>query len=360
MRHIIQYDVLISCPSDVERKKYVKAIKEVLETFNNLYEKNYNVHLKSVYWREDGYPEHGDTPQNIINKQIVSSSDINIAVFCSRWGQSTDNYGSATEEEIRKMIAQEKHIFLYFIKCKDYPEDIDRDQWDQIQSFKKEYAKEGIYSEVNDNLKTYKEKLLQNLHNYFEDNKAEIKLALNRDWDHIIKNYEIEFSYKDKNRSTIICTKIFEIEALVNDFQFLTDRYGWKSSSSVISVQGGKIIDIDDENNPFYAYTVKFNRPLNKGDTLKVKVCIELDNTNHRDPCYLSYSPNVPVNTLTLSTLFFDVNDVENTAFEIFEGTSGRSPVEHATLNFINNRIQHTFINPIHERRYTLKWRFKD
>ncbi|PYG89577.1 hypothetical protein LY28_00797 [Ruminiclostridium sufflavum DSM 19573] len=361
MINILQYNVLISCPQDVEKKKYVKAIKETLEKFNKSYGKHYFVYLKSIYWKDDVFPEYGDTPQNIINKQIVNSSDLNVAVFCNRWGQPTENYGSATEEEIRKMINEKKNVFLYFIHSKAYPEDTDLNQLQCIETFKREYAQKGIYSEVEDNINNFKERLLSSVSNFFDTQQDNIKAELDRDWDHIIEDYEIQFKYMDEKHTSIICTKTFIIKALINDYQFLSDRYGWKGDSEILSVDGADIVDIDSENNPYKVYTVKFDRPLSKNEVTKITVKIRLDNTQKVDPCYLSYSPNIPIKSLTLHTEFYpsNVSNVRKTAYEIFDGISGRSPVETGNLEIIDNRIKYTFDSLQRTKRYSLKWVLK-
>lgn len=106
-KYFTHYDILISCPSDVAEDREV-----VQKAINNINSTNANfqyLHFDTKYWSEDVLFSHG-TPQDIINKNIVYSSDIVIALFGQRLGTPTNKYSSGTIEEIELMIEDGKQV----------------------------------------------------------------------------------------------------------------------------------------------------------------------------------------------------------------------------------------------------------
>ena len=63
------YDLLISCPGDVS--DYVGIVKDCVETFNHGLEGINNVKIETHYWETDSFPQSGDKPQELLNKQFV-------------------------------------------------------------------------------------------------------------------------------------------------------------------------------------------------------------------------------------------------------------------------------------------------
>ena len=120
MRDLVQFDVLISCPSDIENRGFINTIKDIVYNFNTNYGFKIGVSIRILYWKDSSYPEYGDTPQDIINRQIVDNADAVIAVFGNVFGTATSRYGSGTEEEIEKMIQQYDIVNDLGIKCVHY------------------------------------------------------------------------------------------------------------------------------------------------------------------------------------------------------------------------------------------------
>lgn len=159
-----QFDLLISCPSDV--KKELELIKEVVETFNRTIGAVNNARMELRHWSTDSYPEPGDSPQNILNKQFVFSCDAAVAVFWTRFGTPTDEYGSGTEEEIEELIKSGKQVFLYFSDCPTNPSTIDHDQYKKILAFREKYKNKGLYWPYS-NMDDFKRDFLNHLSLYF-------------------------------------------------------------------------------------------------------------------------------------------------------------------------------------------------
>lgn len=144
-KNITQYELLISCPGDV--RKEVEIIKEVVHKFNSEFSKTLGIMIQERYWGKDSYPASGDTPQKILNKQFVDDCDAAVAIFWTRFGTPTDEYGSGTEEEIEKMLASDKQVFMYFSDSPISLSEIDVEQYEKVNEFKKKYADRGLYWE---------------------------------------------------------------------------------------------------------------------------------------------------------------------------------------------------------------------
>lgn len=148
MEKVRVYDLLISCPSDVSQ--FVGDLEDVINRFNNIYGRANNIVLRTINWKKNAFSQLGDVPQDILNKQIVEKSDFAIAVFWTRFGTETENYGSGTEEEIEKMIEEGKQVFLYFLDKAIAPSEIDQGQYKKIRDFKEKYKEAGLFFIVKD------------------------------------------------------------------------------------------------------------------------------------------------------------------------------------------------------------------
>lgn len=158
------YDILISCPSDVA--PYVEYIKRAVNSFNNGYGKNCNISLRTRYWKDDGFSESGGMPQDLLNKQLVDDADMGVAVFWTRFGTKTQNYGSGSEEEIEKMISDKKQMFIYFMGKAVELSEINTREIEKINRFKEKYKDRGVYYDVNNEVEL-EQKFRDHLERYF-------------------------------------------------------------------------------------------------------------------------------------------------------------------------------------------------
>lgn len=136
------YDLLISCPSDVS--EYVEMLEKEVNHFNNFFGRKNNIIVRTRHWSKDSYSEFGNQPQELLNKQIVDSSDMALGFFGTRFGTPTENYGSGTEEEIERMLSMGKQVFLYFLDKPLSPSKIDQEQY-----------KKYCYLKINIKVKEY-------------------------------------------------------------------------------------------------------------------------------------------------------------------------------------------------------------
>ena len=120
---ITAYNLLLSCPGDVLDLK--STVESCVKSFNASIGEANNIRIDLKHWSTDGFSQSGDKPQNILNKQFVDDCDLCVALLGTRFGTPTDNYDSGTEEEIEKMLSQNKQVFLYFIERSVEPSDLD-------------------------------------------------------------------------------------------------------------------------------------------------------------------------------------------------------------------------------------------
>lgn len=161
---ITVYDLLISCPSDVT--EFIPTITKEIDLFNNYYGRKNNVIIRALHWSKDTFSQLGNSPQDLINEQLVDTCDIAICILWTRFGTPTQMYGSGTEEEIERLLSQNKQVFLFFLNKPINPTKIDVKQYINVQNFKEKLKSDGIFFNVNDEFELAQH-LRQNLELYF-------------------------------------------------------------------------------------------------------------------------------------------------------------------------------------------------
>lgn len=163
-KQVTQYNILLSCPSDI--KEELEVVNETIVNFNRLFGEANKIDLKVKHWSTDVYPESGGRPQELINDQIVKESDAAIAVFWTRFGTPTEKYGSGTEEEIEELIQMGKQVFVYFSNRSMSPSDFNHKELERVEEFKRKYQDKGIYCVYN-NIDEFKKLLTNHVSMYF-------------------------------------------------------------------------------------------------------------------------------------------------------------------------------------------------
>ena len=184
-RQVMRYELLLSCPSDV--KEELNIIRETVEEFNRLFGEVNDMLIVTKHWSTDSYPESGDHPQNLLNKQFVLDCDAAVAVFWTRFGTPTKEYSSGTEEEIVKLLQSGKQVFLYFSDCAVSPSLINQEQYQNVQNFRDKYKDQGIYHTFN-SLDEFKKRFLSHLTLHF--------LRLQTEMDTSTKNVKSDIQIK--------------------------------------------------------------------------------------------------------------------------------------------------------------------
>ena len=135
------YEVLIASPGDVLAERQI--IVDCIEDWNAAHSRSKNVILQPRRWELDVYPEMGDRPQKIINKQIVDNADILFGVFWHRAGTPSGGARSGTIEEIERSVDRKKPVFLYFSQAA-VPMPYDAAQLAAVQQYKGRMRQRGV------------------------------------------------------------------------------------------------------------------------------------------------------------------------------------------------------------------------
>lgn len=151
---------LLSCPSDIHEEKAI--VENVLHKWNRLNLKNSKKILFPVRWDIDAYSEAGSHPQDILNNQIVNTSDILIGIFWTRIGTRTLKFDSGTVEEIELFISSGKHVMLFFCKKPVDIDSVDMDQYERLKMFKSSIKDRSLFFEYH-NVNEFQEKLFDQL-----------------------------------------------------------------------------------------------------------------------------------------------------------------------------------------------------
>ncbi len=128
--HVVH--VLIASPSDVADER--TALREAIWEFNDEHTPANKVVLLPRTWEKNSTPRLGAAPQDILDEQIVDSSDIAIGIFWTRIGQLLEDGTPATVHELERFVEAGKPALLYFSNTPVVPGSIDNEQFEEVQS----------------------------------------------------------------------------------------------------------------------------------------------------------------------------------------------------------------------------------
>lgn len=165
-RKTMIYDIVISCPTDVDDERTV--IENVVNDFNRTIGINLGINLNIKHWTTDSYAQSGGTAQELLNKQFINESDMIICIFWGRMGTPTENYESGTAEELQEAINAGKQVFLYFSNSPVPPKKLDIEQYKRVRDFEKKIQEEKIaYYKHYNNLDEFKSIITTDLNLFF-------------------------------------------------------------------------------------------------------------------------------------------------------------------------------------------------
>ena len=134
-------EILLAGPLDVKRE--LQVVREVIESWNAAHSHLENTFLQAIYWDTHAFPEIGDRPQGVINRQLVDRCDLLIAVFWKSIGSPTGVAPSGTIEEINRFRDSGRQVMLYFSEA-PFPHDADITKVDQVRQYRKSLT-DGLY-----------------------------------------------------------------------------------------------------------------------------------------------------------------------------------------------------------------------
>jgi hypothetical protein len=139
---IIEYRCLLISPSDVSEER--DALTNLVQHWNAQIGSGLNARLELVRWESHATPDMSDSPQNIINNQLLESCDLGIAIFWSRLGTRTATYPSGSIEEIYKLIHKGARVLVYFSSRPIPQEALVNEQFANLQEIKAKFQQEGL------------------------------------------------------------------------------------------------------------------------------------------------------------------------------------------------------------------------
>ena len=146
-KNIVKLTIFVSGPSDVESEK--ASLRPIVAGISERLEKTHSVELRVVSWPDDVRPGVNTDPQAEIRKQL-SSNDIYLGILATRFGTSTPDAGSGTEDEFNKAFEQllsNSHsirVLFYFKNSKVDPFKIEMDQLQKVREFKDRLKSKGV------------------------------------------------------------------------------------------------------------------------------------------------------------------------------------------------------------------------
>ena len=136
------YRVLIASPSDVKPERDV--VERAIIDWNDEHSRDKSVVFLPVRW-ERASPRGGATGQDVVNEDLVDTSDVLIGVFWWRIGTQTREERSGSIEEIRRFARSGRPYGLFF-KAGSMPMNHDPEQYAALGLFKGEVR--GFESDI--------------------------------------------------------------------------------------------------------------------------------------------------------------------------------------------------------------------
>jgi hypothetical protein len=143
------FRAFVASATDVSEERAI--LEEVIQEFNVTWSQKFRVRIELLKWETHTCPSAGDYPQAVINRQIGEDYDLFIGIMWHRFGTSTQEFGSGTEEEFHRAWARFKEqpdsldIMFYFKDAPVSPSQLDLAQVDSVRKFKAQLGKEGVY-----------------------------------------------------------------------------------------------------------------------------------------------------------------------------------------------------------------------
>lgn len=147
-RSEIILQVFVASPGDVAEEREV--LESVVAELNRTWSKSLGVRLELLRWETSTRPGIDSEPQAVINSQVGDEYDVFIGILWGRIGTPTSKAASGTLEEFERANARWEaapdsiEIMIYFKDKAIKPSEIDGDQNNQVQNFKRSLGNEGV------------------------------------------------------------------------------------------------------------------------------------------------------------------------------------------------------------------------
>ena len=152
--------VMIASPGDVANER--QTARDVINEWNVIHAEDRRSIIMPVAWETNATPAMGDRAQEIINKQLLRTSDLLVAIFWIRLGTPTGVAKSGTSEEIEEHLHAGKPVMLYFSATPVRPDSMGEVQYQALREFKASMRQQGLVEEY-ESLSELREKFARQL-----------------------------------------------------------------------------------------------------------------------------------------------------------------------------------------------------
>ena len=134
MKSLVLVKLALCGPSDVEKE--IGYAQKIIDDWNRINAEAREVTIKHFHWSADTFPDAAQSGQNAVNQQMINDAQIIVAIFWSRIGTPTAAAESGTVEEIRRGIAQNRKVLVYFSNLEPLPPSADESQVEKLWNFR--------------------------------------------------------------------------------------------------------------------------------------------------------------------------------------------------------------------------------
>lgn len=152
--------VVFCGPGDVAKELDIAA--EVVNEWNRDHFDSLNCGLKLLNWKSDAAPSMAERGQAVINRELIDSAELIVAVFWRRFGTPTGMHDSGTAEEVIRAMSRDKPVMLYFSDIEAPMLVEDPAQTEKLQDFRAKAMICGL-PWIFRNRKTFRELFKQHL-----------------------------------------------------------------------------------------------------------------------------------------------------------------------------------------------------
>jgi SAM-dependent methyltransferase len=140
-KHLRVIEVFIASPSDTRLQR--DKIESLINQWNALEGERTSIRLEPRRWERHAPVGSGETPQEIIDRELLHRSDMMIAIFWTKFLSTTGQAISHTENEIRYFLDRKRPVILYVLETPVKPSEVNGDDLNKIKDYRRHLQDEG-------------------------------------------------------------------------------------------------------------------------------------------------------------------------------------------------------------------------
>jgi hypothetical protein len=165
-REVKEYSCLLISPTDVQNER--EALTDLVNRWNAQIGKALSCRIDLVKWESHATPDLSGPPQEVIDRQLVDSCELGIAIFWYRLGTPTAKHPSGSIEEIDNLVKRGARVLVYFNNSPIPQEALKDDQFEKLREARRRFEKNGLVDSYLD-ISQLKEKVQLHLTSVITD-----------------------------------------------------------------------------------------------------------------------------------------------------------------------------------------------